>query len=338
MTTRGFLLGKFMPPHRGHLLLAKTAQRLVDEMTVLVCSTDDEPIPGVLRFTWMKQSLPDVSVLHLHRDMPQEPDDHPDFWRLWREAVKEFHPAPIDFVFGSEVYVFRLAEELTAKPWVIDPERLAAPVSGSAIRADTSTHWNDIAMPARTHFQKRLCLLGPESAGKTELAEKLAAHFRTDVMPEYGRAYDIYHKQGVDGGAKGVNWTEADLVTLARTHIAMREAMAPEAGPILIEDTDIIQTAIWAEFLLGARSPALERLLGRADFADHYFILTPEVAWVDDGVRYAGDEKVRRWFFDEALSRVRTMGLPHTVISGDNWETRTAQALAAAEAAFPGMR
>lgn len=334
MTMCGFILGKFMPPHRGHLWLCKTAQQLVDRLSVLVCSTDAEPIPGTLRQKWMQRELPGAKVLLMHKDIPQTPDEHPDFWDIWRRAITELHPEPIDFVFGSEAYVFRLAEELNAQPWLIDPGRIAYPVSGSAIRAAPWLNWNEIAMSARPYFQKRLCLLGPESAGKTELAKTLAAHFNTDVMPEYGRAYDIHHKQGIDGKAKGQNWTEDDLIKLAKTHIAMREAMAPEAGAILIEDTDIIQTAIWAEFLLGTRSPTLEKMIAHADLADHYFILSPDVAWVDDGVRYAGEEKVRRWFFDEAVSRIKKLRLPHTIIAGSDWADRTAQATRAAENAF----
>ncbi len=192
-------------------------------------------------------------------------------------------------------------------------------------------------MPERRRLQKRICLLGPESTGKTELAKALAAHFNTHVMPEYGRAFDIHHKQGVDGGAKGQNWTEDDLVKLAKTHIAMREAMAPEAGPLLIEDTDIVQTAIWAEFLLGARSTALEKMLAGADLADHYLILSPDVAWIDDGVRYAGGEEVRRWFFDEAVARITKLGARHTIIVGSDWDDRTKQAIAAADAFAGGF-
>ena len=110
MTRRGFILGKFMPPHHGHLFLCDTALNMVDELTVLVCSIDTEPINGALRFQWMHEALPNARVIHMHRDIPQEPDDHPDFWNIWREAIREHHPEPIDKVFASEPYVFRLAQ------------------------------------------------------------------------------------------------------------------------------------------------------------------------------------------------------------------------------------
>jgi HTH-type transcriptional repressor of NAD biosynthesis genes len=323
--TRGFFLGKFMPPHRGHLFVCKTARRLVDEITVLVCSTGAEPIEGKLRYQWMREAAPFADVLHMHRDIPQTPEDHPDFWTIWRIAISEFHPEPIDIVFGSDLYVFRLAEELGAKPALIDPDREIFSVSGEAIRENPVTFWSEIARPARPYFQKRLCLLGPESAGKTRLAAYLSGEFQTKFMPEYGRIFDVFFKQSQS--AQGENWTEGDLLTLAETHAAMRAAMAPDAGPLLIEDTDAIQTALWAEFLLGKAALEVDAFAANDRHADHYFLLAPDVDWIDDGVRYAGDEKTRTWFFDEARKRLDALKLSYDVITGRNWAVREKLAL-----------
>ncbi len=328
---RGFLLGKFMPPHRGHLFLCKTALGMVDELAVLVCSTGSEAIPGVLCHRWMRAALPRARVLHLHRDLPQEPGDHPDFWPIWRNAIEEIHPQAIDCVFGSEPYLFRLAEELRAEPVLIDPERDLFPVSGTAIRKNPAAHWFDIAPPARPYFQKRLCLIGPESTGKSRLARILARHFKTLYMPEYGRTYDVHYKQGQ-------NWREEDLLTLAQTHAAMRAALAPDAGPLLIEDTDAIQTAIWTEFLLGRPGQSIEAFAAADDHADCYFLLSPDVRWIDDGVRYAGDDKTRKWFFDSALSRLGALDLETHVIRGADWAARTAQAIELADQLFGDYR
>ena len=46
---RGFLLGKFMPPHAGHMALIRAARALVDELTVLVCWQPGDPIAGETR-------------------------------------------------------------------------------------------------------------------------------------------------------------------------------------------------------------------------------------------------------------------------------------------------
>lgn len=328
MTTRGFLLGKFMPPHRGHLFLCETARRMVDKLTVLVCSTSSEPIPGDKRVQWMREALPYANTLHLHRDLPQTPEDHPDFWRIWREVIHELHPQPIDRVFAGEAYGFRLAEELGAAPVIVDPDREAFRISGTAIRENPAAHWENIAPPARAGVQKRLCILGPESVGKSRLAHDLAGHFKTRMMPEYGRAYDVYYKQSHQ--AKGAGWTGKDLINLAETHAAMREALSPLAGPLFIEDTDAIQTAVWAEHLLGAPLAELEAIAAKTP-ADHYLLLSPETPWADDGVRYAGAQETRQWFFEAAKARLGALSLSYDVITGAEWDSRTGKAMKAAE-------
>ncbi|MGZ8360309.1 MAG: adenylyltransferase/cytidyltransferase family protein, partial [Allosphingosinicella sp.] len=100
--SRGFVLGKFMPPHAGHVFLVETARTLVDELTILVCWLPDDPIPGEARLAWMRELFPHCRVVGHGALVPQAPDEHPDFWPIWRRIVREAHPEPIDTVFASE--------------------------------------------------------------------------------------------------------------------------------------------------------------------------------------------------------------------------------------------
>ncbi|WP_428407403.1 AAA family ATPase [Hyphococcus sp.] len=177
-------------------------------------------------------------------------------------------------------------------------------------------------------MQKRLTLLGPESVGKTTLAEHLAKRFDTRLVREYGRTFDEKIMQPRYKQGKG--WREQDLTTIVETHAAMRAALSPLAGPLLIEDTDALMTAVWAEYLLGAPSPMVEAM-ARATLADHYLLLTPETPWTDDGVRYAGKQEEREWFFNAAKKRLDDWGAPYTVISGADWAEREKQAVKVAE-------
>jgi NadR type nicotinamide-nucleotide adenylyltransferase len=324
---RGFILGKFMPPHAGHAFLFRTALELCPSLTILVCSTDSDEIDGAVRARWTRAVEPRAIVSHLHRNLPQTPEESPDFWPLWRTAIRECFGDGFTHVFASEPYVFRLAEEMGAAPILIDPAREAFPVSASAIRRAPAAHWRFIPPPVRPFFQKRLALIGPESVGKSTLANRLAAHFKTLVAPEYGRAYDQHYKQGG-------NWHADDLADLARTHAAMRTAIAGEAGALLIEDTDALQTAVWSLHLTGEVSPALAEL-ERSSLADHYLLLSPDVAWTQDGVRYAGDTGTRAFFFDEALRRLHVLGASFDVIDGGDFARRTERALALASRRFP---
>jgi HTH-type transcriptional repressor of NAD biosynthesis genes len=307
---RGFLLGKFLPPHAGHVFLCRTAARLCDQLTVLVCSLPDDPIPGEKRFAWMKELLSDVRVVHHDRPVPQEPRDHPDFWNIWKGICQKAHPDPIELVFGSEPYVTRLAEELGAKPFIVDTARLAFPVSGTAVRENPASVWQFIPGVVRPNFQKRVVLFGAESTGKSTMAEWLAERFSTRFVPEFGRTYDANRKSDI--------WTSHDFEAIADGHEAMRAAIAPEAGPVLIEDTDPLLTRVWEEFLLG--KPAL------ADFqrplADLYLLQDIDMPWRDDGTRYQGDPRAREVFHERCQELLREVRANWRLVSGSSLERR----------------
>ena len=351
--TKGFFLGKFMPPHNGHLFVCEVARQRVDELTVFLCSHDAEPIDGHLRAAWMRECLkalsgkvdaglsplpegaesaqnkdaPRCTVIHMHRDIPQEPKDHPDFWQIWKDAIFEHHPDPIDFVFGSEDYVLKLAETVNAQPFVVDVARQSVPVSATKIRDNPGQHWDHIPGPVRPHFQKRVTLLGAESAGKSTLTDKLAEHFKTKAIPEYGRDYDAVFKQGVD-------WTEDDFMMIAKGHVAMAAPLAAQAGPIVIEDTDLLQTVVWSEALLQTPPPALVDRLMKAARPDLYLLLSPETEWIDDGTRYHSTPAERQWFHARLKHWLEIVGAKWIEISGSSWTDREQNARRAISAAL----
>lgn len=280
--------------------MCNVAAQLCDELTVLVCSLKREPIDGHLRHKWMKELLPQARVLHLSEDVPQEPAEDPNFWKIWVRICKAAHPAHLDFVFGSEPYVLRLAQELDAKPILIDPERLAFPVSGSEARENPAARWEMLPGPVRPYFQKRVVLVGAESTGKSTLARDLAKYMNTRYVPEYGRVYDSY-RQG--------DWSSGLFEVIEAGHNAMRNAIAPMAGPILLEDTDELMTRVWEEYLTGRR-PIRSRPVKLADL---YLLLSLEVPWQDDQTRYQGNP-AERYAFQALVER-------ELVDSAANWRS-----------------
>lgn len=262
----------------------------------------------------MRAIVPRANIFHLHKNLPQQPEDHVDFWSIWRAEIGRILPMPATHVFASEPYVFRLAQEIGAQPVIIDPDRRVFPVSGSDIRTAPHAHWPMIPAAVRPHYQRRVTLLGPESVGKTRLSLDLAREFSTLAAPEYGRDYDVFYKSGAP-------WRAEDLVDLAITHRAMREALEGDAGPLLIEDTDAVQTAVWSRHLIGGVADALAAL-ERDTLADHYLLLAPDVAWIEDGTRYAGDRATREFFFAEAQARLTALGASFDIVSGNDFDKR----------------
>lgn len=321
--TRGLLLGKFMPPHAGHQLLCETALALVDELTILVCWLPGDPVPGPLRLAWMRELFPDARVVGHDAVVPQEPEQHPDFWDIWRGIVRAAHPEPIDLVFASESYGARLAEEVGARYRPIDPGREAAAISASAIRADPGAHWPTLPPPVRSHYARMICLHGPESTGKSTLAHQLAAHFDTVLMPEYGRTWCETF---------GTDLVMDDLLAIARTHEAMTNSLKRRCNRRLIADTDPLMTAVWADMLFGMRDPWFDAW---QDTADLYLLLDIDLPWHDDGTRLFGTVEERRRFFDLSRAELDRRGVPWVLVGGAG-EARLENALAAIEAAGLG--
>lgn len=315
--SKGLFLGKFLPPHNGHLFVCDVARRCVDQLTVLVCSHDAEPIDGYLRAAWMRECLDRYScnVVHMHRDIPQEPKDHPDFWQIWKNTIFEHHPEPIDFVFGSEAYVHELANVLNAKPFIVDLDRQIVPVSGSGVRDNPSPNWDHIPPPIRSYFQVRVTILGAESTGKSILSKLLAEQFGTKAIPEYGRDYDVTFKQGS-------NWDEEDFMMIAKGHFALAEAVASNAGSIVIEDTDLLQTVVWSEALLPEASTVMIDRLKSAARPDLYLLLSPEIEWIDDGTRYHSTAEERQWFHARLKHWLNAIGAEWVEVLGATWELR----------------
>ena len=338
--TRGLLLGKFLPPHRGHQYLIDFARAYADHVTVHVCSTPAEPIPGVLRFAWMREQwagCPNVTVVHNDDPNPQTPADSPseaEFYRVWRESLLRHTPnnAPPDLVFASEPYGTPLADCLGARYVPVDHLRERVPISGTRLRDDIHAHWRYLLPPARPHFARRIALVGPESSGKSTLTARLAAHFDAPFAAEYARGYlDADPARWI--GENGVNGFDADaLHAILRGQCASVEAMARQCENIglVFSDTEAIVTACWANVLLGSVPDFVAPFI-RAQRFDLYLLNTATRNWVDDASQRVQPDYADRLSFEQACRRhLDTHGYPYVTLRGD-WNERFAQAVAAVE-------
>lgn len=310
--TRGLVLGKFLPPHAGHVYLIETARRQCDDLSIVVGTLAREPIAGALRALWMRALFPDLRVLHLTDDNPQEPSEHPRFWEIWRDSLLAILPAPPDVVFTSDAYGARLADVLGAR-WVpIDPARATVPVSGTAIRAAPLAHWRYLPHPVRAHYARRISVFGPESTGKSTLAVELAARLGTVCVPEYARAY-------LEARAVAAP-TRADLDAIAAGQAAAEDAFVPDCNGTLICDTDPLLTAVWSATLFGEPLPLPPR---RYDLT---LLCDVDLPWVADPVRYLPDD--RRGFFDRCVTALRAADRRYVVIRGANRLDQAVEAIA----------
>jgi NadR type nicotinamide-nucleotide adenylyltransferase len=163
--------------------------------------------------------------------------------------------------------------------------------------------------------QRRICLIGPECTGKTTLAQRLAAHYDAPWVPELAREY-------AERVARPLTFD--DVAAIAAGQQALEDA-APADAPLVILDTDLISTAVYARHHYG-RCPAAVEQAARARRADLYLLLEIDTPWTADGVRDSGArrEQLRREFEDTLAA----YGARFTIIAGE-WEARFAAALSA---------
>jgi len=222
-------------------------------------------------------------VVHVAEEVPQTPDEHPEFWTIWTELIGR-HAGDIDVVFTSEDYGDELARRLSARHVCVDPARNAYPVSGTIIRRDPLAHWDYIPPVVRPSYVHRIAILGTESTGKTTLAQQLATAFRTNWVPEYGRAYCE--------GRDPRDLTSDDFDAIGRGQIAAEESAARSANRVLVCDTDLRTTATWSDIILGTRSAWLSRVAADREYS-HVLLLDDDVPWVNDGTRVLRDQRAR---------------------------------------------
>jgi len=120
----------------------------------------------------------------------------------------------------------------------------------------------------------RVVVIGAESTGKTTLARSLAEEFGAPWVPEYARQY-------LDG--KGPPLSREDVEPIARGQMAAENA-ARSASGLLILDTDLVSTVVYARHYFDACPPWIE-VAARERRARLYLLLHPDVPWVADGAQ-----------------------------------------------------
>jgi HTH-type transcriptional repressor of NAD biosynthesis genes len=165
----------------------------------------------------------------------------------------------------------------------------------------------------------RICLTGPESTGKSRLADRLAAHYGTVRVEEFSRDY---------AEARGGRLTYADVETIARGQIALEEEAMPRAKRLILLDTDIVSSVVYSSYCYGD-VPTF--VTGRAEehLADLYLLLDVDVPFVPDRVRSSAEHRAS--LDREFRSALDRFGARYELVSG-SWESRFTRAVALIDA------
>ena len=167
---------------------------------------------------------------------------------------------------------------------------------------------------------KRVVVTGSECTGKTTLAGDLARQFGTVCVAEYAREY-LDRKVATTG----LPLDERDVEPIARGQIAAEDRGGAAAKGLLVLDTDLVSTTVYARHYYGA-CPAWIDQAARDRRGDLYLLCDIDVPWVADSVRDRPHHREHiHALFVEALD---TLGAPYVLIRG-SWAARLTTAVAA---------
>jgi len=164
----------------------------------------------------------------------------------------------------------------------------------------------------------RVVLTGSESTGKTTLAADLSRHYGALWLPEYVRDYLEWKGQPLD---------PSDVEPIARGQIAAQDQALERAGRLLLLDTDVLSTVVYAEHYYGSCAEWI-RTAAVVRRADVYLLCDIDVPWTNDPQRDRPHSRsAMQALFREALE---TRGLPFVEIRG-GWRERFLAARATIE-------
>jgi NadR type nicotinamide-nucleotide adenylyltransferase len=156
----------------------------------------------------------------------------------------------------------------------------------------------------------KVAVTGPESTGKSTLAQQLACHYRAVWVPEYARAYI---------GGLDRPYTAADVERIARGQLAQYQQALSRADRFLFADTDLLVIKIWMLHAYGSCPDWILRALEQQDF-DLYLLMQVDLPWEQDPQRE--HPHLRPFFYDWYKRELQAYNFPFAEIGGDQEERR----------------
>ncbi len=148
----------------------------------------------------------------------------------------------------------------------------------------------------------KIVITGPESSGKTTLAQALAEHYQVPWVAEYARTYIEQLTQP---------YQEEDLLAIAQGQVQREDEQAQTNPRLLICDTSLLVIYVWSHYRYGRCHPWIEDQLAQRP-VDHYLLCFPDLPWQPDPQRENPNDRPELFVrYEEALREK-----PHTIVAG----------------------
>lgn len=152
---------------------------------------------------------------------------------------------------------------------------------------------------------KKIAVVGPESTGKSTMAQHLAQVLGTVCVPEFARHY-----------CKNLNrqYTLQDEVNMFYGQVALEDSLIPLAqNNVLVCDTTILTVKIWCDHLFGNTPKEVTDEIKSRKY-DFYLLMDIDLPWEDDPLR---DFPLQREHFMTVWQKeLAALNAPYKIISG----------------------
>jgi len=155
---------------------------------------------------------------------------------------------------------------------------------------------------------KKIAITGPESTGKSSLAESLSLRFAAAWVSEYARVY----LKKLDGA-----YTFDDITLIAKGQAASEDLLSSGHSPFLFCDSDMLVCKVWQEYKYGFCDPWVEKAFQERHY-DLFLLCNTDLPWVYDPLR---EHPARRGeLFSLYLQALESYNKPFIIISGQGTE------------------
>ena len=154
----------------------------------------------------------------------------------------------------------------------------------------------------------KIAIVGPESTGKSSLAEALSSHYKLPWVEEYSREY----LENLDRP-----YEQSDLIEIALGQLDLEKKVLEEKPAFLLCDTNLLVIKVWSEFKYGNADPALEALYNFEEY-DLHFLCDIDIPWAYDPLREHPEK--REELFDIYHKQLKQLELPFSIIRGTKAE------------------
>lgn len=148
----------------------------------------------------------------------------------------------------------------------------------------------------------RLAVTGPESSGKTTLAQAISLFYGGKYVPEYAREFIA---------GLGRAYFQSDLLMIAQTQFDLNKA--DDTIPFVVCDTEMTVMRIWHRYNYHSNNELIDTLFQTQTF-NHLFLCTPDMPWEPDPLREHPNERMR--LFDLYDKELQLQHMPFTIVNG----------------------